>query len=128
DGWEADCLMAVCVCRLMRRQLESRRGAPAIVSRNGVVRLWRVERFEDVSWAPDAPWVLDDGVELDPADPVLEFHIAADRFLELLRGAHWRTVIRQEFLSLVPLLEPRDEIALVGSTILRRQVSEFGAS
>src|SRR5215510_14871941 len=77
-------LIAVCVCRFMRRQLESRRGAPAIVSRNGVVRLWRVERFEDVSWAPSEPWVLDDGVKLDPAHSVLEFHIAADRFLELL--------------------------------------------
>ena len=127
-GSGAGRLIAVCVCRFMRRQLESRRGAPAVISRNGAVRLWRVERFEDVSWAPSEPWVLDDGVKLDPAHSVLEFHIAADRFLELLHGAHWRTVIRQEFHSLVRLLEPRDEIALVGSTILRRQVSEFGAS
>jgi hypothetical protein len=112
----------------MRRQLESTRGAPTFVSRNGVVRLWRIARFQHVSWLPGEPWMLDDGIKLDPNDPVLEFHIAADRFLELLRTAHWRTVIRREFHSLVPLLESRDEIALVGSTILRRQVSEFGAS
>jgi hypothetical protein len=120
--------VAICVCRFMRRQLESTRGAPTFVSRNGVVRLWRIARFQHVSWLPGEPWVLDDGIRLDPNDPVLEFHIAADRFLELLRTAHWRTVIRHEFHSLVPLLESRDEIALVGSTILRRQVSEFGAS
>jgi hypothetical protein len=29
---------------------------------------------------------------------------------------------------LVPLLQARDEIALVGTTILRRQVADFGAS
>jgi hypothetical protein len=121
--------VAICVCRFMRRQLESKRGAPTLLSRNGVVRLWRVERFQHVSWSPDQPWVLDDRIQVDPSDPVLEFHIAADRFLvELLRTAHWRTVIWHEFHSLVPLLESRDEIALVGSTILRRQVSEFGAS
>jgi hypothetical protein len=64
----------------------------------------------------------------DPGDPVLEFHIAGDRFMQLLRTAHWRAVIEQEFHSLVPLLQSRDETALVGSTILRRQVADFGAS
>ncbi|TMJ45918.1 MAG: hypothetical protein E6G84_15205 [Alphaproteobacteria bacterium] len=72
--------------------------------------------------------MLDDGVRLDPGDPVLEFHIAGDRFIELLGAVHWRTVIQQEFQSLVPLLQPRDEKALVGTTILRRQVTDFGAS
>ena len=120
--------LAVGVCRWMSRNLESTRGAPSLESRNGIVRLWRIEKFEDLSWLPEQPWVLDDGVRLDPTDPVLEFHIAGDRFIELLRTAHWRTIIAQEFHSLVPLLQPRDETALVGSTILRRQVIEFGAT
>jgi hypothetical protein len=120
--------LALGVCRLMSRRLERRRGAPTLESRNGVVRLWRFEKFEDVSWLPEQPWGLDDGVRLDSGDPVLEFHIAGDRFIQLLRKAHWRAVIAQEFQSLVPRLQQRDETALVGSTILRRQVTEFGAS
>jgi hypothetical protein len=120
--------LALGVCRFMSRNLEKTRGAPAVESRNGVVKLWRVEKFEDVSWSPQQPWVLDDGVRLDPGDAVLEFHIAGDRFMQLLRTAHWRAVIGQEFHSLVPLLQARDETALVGSTILRRQVTDFGAS
>jgi hypothetical protein len=120
--------LARCVCRFMSRKLERSRGVPTLESRNGVVRLWRVEEFRDVSWSPEEPWMLEDGVRLDPSDPVLEFHIAGEQFIELLRTAHWRKVIRQEFHSLVPLLQPRDEIALVGSTILRRQVTEFGAT
>ncbi len=48
--------------------------------------------------------------------------------MQLLRTAHWRAVIEQEFHSLAPLLQSRDETALVGSTILRRQVTDFGAS
>lgn len=120
--------LALSVCRLMSRNLERTRGAPAVESRNGVVRLWRVEKFEAVSWLPQQRWILNDGVRLDPGDSVLEFHIAGDRFIELLRTAHWRIVVEQEFRSLVPLLQPRDEIALVGSTILRRQVTDFGAT
>lgn len=119
---------ALAVCRFMSRKLERTRGAPTLESRNGVVRLWRVEKFEDVSWLPQQAWALHDGVRLDPGDPVLEFHIAGDRFIELLRTAHWRTVIQREFRSLVPPLQARDEIALVGTTILRRQVTDFGAS
>jgi len=119
--------LALYVCRFMSRELEATRGAPALESRNGVVRLWRVEKFADISWSPQEPWLLSDGVKLDSGDPVLEFHIAGDRFLEL-GPSHWRTVLRQEFQSLVPLLQPRGEIALVGSTILRRQAAEFGAS
>jgi hypothetical protein len=120
--------LALGVCRLMSRRHEATRGAPTLESRNGVVRLWRLERFEDISWLPEQPWVLDDGTKLNPGDPVLEFHIAGDHFIQLLRTAHWRTVIAQEFQSLVPRLQRRDETALVGSTILRRQVTEFGAS
>jgi len=120
--------LALAVCRFMSRKLERTRGAPTLESRNGVVRLWRVEQFEDVSWLPQQPWALNDGVRLEPGDPVLEFHIAGERFIELLRTAHWRSVIQQEFRSLVPLLQARDEIALVGTTILRRQVTDFGAS
>jgi hypothetical protein len=72
--------------------------------------------------------VLDDGARLNPEDPVLEFHIAGERFIELLRMTNWRTAIRQEFCSLAPLLDRRSEVALVGRTILQRQVAEFGAS
>ena len=93
-----------------------------------MVRLWRIEQFRDISWLPDRPWKLHDGVRLQPDDPVLEFHIAGDRFIQLLRNAHWRTVVAQEFQSLAPILQAREEVALVGSTILRRQVSDFGAS
>jgi hypothetical protein len=116
------------VCQQMSRNLERRRGAPAVESRHGVVRLWRIERFRDVSWLPQQPWTLHDGVRLQPDDPVLEFHIAGDRFIRLLHNAQWRTVVAQEFHSMVSALQVRDEVALVGSTILRRQVSDFGAS
>jgi hypothetical protein len=121
-------VLVVAVCRQMSRNLERRRGAPVIESRRGAVRLWRIERFADISWLPDVSWTLQDGIRLAPDDPVLEFHIAGERFMQLLRNAHWRTVVAQEFQSIVPALEARDEVALVGSTILRRQVSDFGAS
>jgi len=120
--------LALAVCRQMSRNLERRRGPPVAGSRHGVVRLWRIEQFRDISWLPDRPWKLHDGVRLQPDDPVLEFHIAGDRFIQLLRNAHWRTVVAQEFQSLAPILQAREEVALVGSTILRRQVSDFGAS
>jgi hypothetical protein len=120
--------LALAVCRFMSRSLERTRGVPTLESRNGVVRLWRIEKFQEISWLPQQPWILNDGARLDPGDPVLEFHIAGDRFIELLRAAHWRIVIQHEFRSLVPLLKARDERALVGTTILRRQVTVFGAS
>jgi len=61
-------------------------------------------------------------------DPVLDVHIVGDKLLAVLSTGHrWRPVIAEEFRSLVPQLECRDEIALVGSTILDRQVAEFGA-
>jgi hypothetical protein len=120
--------LALRVCRLMSRNLEKRRGPPALASPSGVVRLWRIEKFRDVSWSPAQPWALNDGVLLHPDDPVLEFHLAGDRFMELLRTAPWRGVIQQEFHSLAPLLQSRNEVALVGTTILRRQATEFGAS
>jgi hypothetical protein len=112
----------------MNHHLEKTRGLPTLISQNGVVKLWRVDKFAQISCSPAEQWVLDDGARLDPRDPVLEFHIAGERFIELLRRTNWRTAIRQEFRSLAPLLDERSEVALVGSTILRRQVAEFGAS
>jgi len=120
--------LVLAVCRKMSRNLERRRGLPAVESRRGVVRLWRIQQFREISWLPEQLWTLHDAVRLQPDDPVLEFHIAGDRFIELLRNAHWRAVVAQEFQSMVPMLQARDEVALVGSTILRRQVSDFGAS
>ena len=120
--------VALSVCRAMSRHLEIARGTPVLESRNRVVRLWRIEQFREISWSPEMPWRLQDGATLSPDDPVLEFHIAGEPFLELLSTAHWRTAIRGEFHSMVPLLQARKEVALVGSTILRRQVAEFGAT
>ena len=120
--------VALSVCRAMSRHLEIARGTPVVESQNAVVRLWRVDLFGEISWSPERPWLLQDGTILKPQDPVLEFHIAGDRFLELLSTMHWRQAIRCEFESMVPELEVRDEVALVGSTILRRQVKEFGAT
>jgi hypothetical protein len=116
------------VCRYMSSRLERRRGAPTATSALGVVQLWRVARFREVSLLPDEPWPLADGVMLGPDDPVLDLHIVGDKLLALLSdGRRWRPVIAEEFRSLTPLLEHRDEVALVGSTILARQVAEFGA-
>ena len=120
--------IAVNVCRFMSRRAEGTRGAPTIQSQNGAVRLWRIEVFSEISWSPAAPWLLRDGVTVQPSDPVLELHIAGERFMELIQQASWRNVIAREFGSMVPLLLGRDEVALVGSTILRRQVLEFGAT
>ena len=120
--------LALSVCRAMSRRLEITRGTPVIESQNAVVRLWRVEQFAEISWSPEKPWLLQDGTILKPHHPVLELHIAGDRFLELLSIMRWRQAIRCEFQSMVADLETRDEVALVGSTILRRQVKEFGAT
>jgi hypothetical protein len=116
------------VCRYMSWRVERQRGMPIAESAGGVVRLWRIERFREVSLLPDEPWPLLEGVVLHGDDPVLDFHIVGDKlFAELSSGRRWRSVIDEEFRSLTPQIEQRDEVALVGSTILARQVAEFGA-
>jgi hypothetical protein len=116
------------VCRYMSWRVQRQRGAPTAESAGGVVRLWRIERFRDVSLLPDEPWPLLAGVVLRGDDPVLDFHIVGDKLFALLSsGRRWRPLIDEEFRSLTPQLEERDEVALVGSTILARQVAEFGA-
>lgn len=118
----------VAVCRYMSWRVEHERGPPVAESAGGVVRLWRIEHFRDVSLLPDEPWPLSHGVVLRDDDPVLDFHIVGDKLLGLLAGGRrWRDIIRAEFCSLTPQIERRDEVALVGSTILARQVAEFGA-
>jgi hypothetical protein len=116
------------VCRYMSWRVERQRGPPVAESALGVVRLWRIERFREVSLAPDEPWSLADGVALRGDDPVLDLHIVGDKLLaQLSGGRRWRPLIAEEFRSLVPQLEQRNEVALVGTTILDRQVAEFGA-
>ena len=116
------------VCRYMSWRVVRQRGRPAAESALGVVRLWRIERFREVSLTPEDPWPLSQGVVLRGDDPVLDFHIVGDKLFALLStGRRWRTLIAEEFRSLVPQLEHRHEVALVGSTILARQVAEFGA-
>ena len=118
----------VAVCRYMSWRVEHQRGPPAAESVGGVVRLWHIEHFRDVSLMPEEPWPLSDAVLLRGDDPVLDFHIIGDKLFALLSGGRrWREIMREEFHSLAPQLERRDEIALVGSTILARQVAEFGA-
>src|SRR5438034_10011836 len=65
--------LALGVCRFMSRKLERTRGAPALESRIGVVRLWRIEKSEDVPWLPKQRWALDDGVRLARGDPCRDF-------------------------------------------------------
>jgi YkoP-like protein len=118
----------VAMCRYMSRRVERRRGPPTAESAHGVVRLWHIEHFREVSLLPDEPWPLSGGVVLRSEDPVLDFHIVGDKLLaQLADGRRWREIIREEFRSLAPQIEQRDESALVGSTILARQVAEFGA-
>lgn len=114
---------------VMSWDLERRRGPPALESRHAIVRLWHIDAFQSVSRICGVPWRLSDGVALHANDPVLEMHIAADMLVPLLsKGIAWRVVIEEEFRSLSPELEERPEVALVGVTILRRQVLEFGAT
>ncbi|HEY7243419.1 MAG TPA: hypothetical protein VH678_05995 [Xanthobacteraceae bacterium] len=116
------------VCTLMVRKLERRNGPAILVSRRQVVRLWRLDSFAAFA-SEESPWLLDDGTIVRPDDPVLEMHIAGDRLLAiLLAGERWQDVLQQEFASLAPALQRRDEVALVGRTILRNQVARFGAS
>jgi hypothetical protein len=118
----------VAMCRYMSWRVEHQRGPPTAESAGGVVRLWRIEHFREVSLLPDEPWPLSDGVVLRGHDPVLDFHIVGDRLLaQLAGGRRWREILREEFRSLTLQIERRDEVALVGSTILARQVVEFGA-
>jgi YkoP domain len=116
------------VCRFMSWRLKWRRGAPVAASARDVVRLWRIAHFRDVSFVPEEPWRLSESVVLHAGDPVLDFHIVGDKLLEQLSAdRRWRAVIAEEFRSLTPQLENREEIALVGTTILACQVAEFGA-
>jgi hypothetical protein len=118
----------VAVCRYMSGRVERQRGPPTAESAGGVVRLWRIEHFREISLLPDEPWPLADSVMLRADDPVLDFHIVGEKLLARLSGGRrWPDIIREEFRSLAPQLERRDEVALVGSTILARQVAEFGA-
>jgi hypothetical protein len=117
------------VCDVMVRRLEASRGAPLLESRLGIVRLWRVERFRNVAIGEAQPWTLDDGTIVEPDDLVLEMHIHGGRLCAALEGGRaWREVIAEEFGSLTPLLGEHDEKAIVGTTILRRQVISFGAT
>jgi hypothetical protein len=117
------------VCAAMRRRLERLRGAAAVESREAIFGLWHIEAWRQVSRAPQSTWRLRDGTMLAADDPVLELHIATDMLVHVLgKGTPWRVVVEREFRSLVPALRDRHEIALVGSTILRRQVLEFGAA
>jgi hypothetical protein len=117
------------LCAIMTWNLERRRGRPDLESRHAIVRLWHVDAYQSVSRIHGPPWQLRDGVALHANDPVLEMHIAADMLIALLsNGTPWRVVIEEEFRSLGPVLQARPEVALVGDTILRTQVLEFGAS
>ena len=116
------------MCRYMSRRVEHQRGPPAAESAGGVVRLWHIDHFREVTLSPDESWPLADSVLLRADDPVLDFHIMGDKLLaRLASGGRWREIIREEFRSLAPQLAGRQEVALVGSTILARQVTEFGA-
>lgn len=117
------------LCAIMTWNLERRRGRPDLESLHAIVRLWHVDAYQSVSRIRGPAWQLRDGVALDSNDAVLEMHIAADMLIALLsNGTPWRVVIEEEFRSLCPVLQGRPEVALVGDTILRRQVLEFGAS
>jgi hypothetical protein len=116
------------VCRYMSWRVEWQRGRPTAESALGVVRLWRIEHFRDVSLSPEEPWPLLQEVVLRGDAPVLDCHIVGDKLLALLSsGRRWRPLMAEEFRSLVPQLEGREEVAVVGTTILARQVAEFGA-
>jgi hypothetical protein len=117
------------LCAIMTWNLQRRRGRPDLESRHAIVRLWHVDAYQSVSRIRGPAWQLRDGVELDSNDAVLEMHIAADMLIALWsNGTPWRVVIEEEFRSLCPVLQGRTEVALVGDTILRKQVLEFGAS
>jgi len=60
-AWSAGRFIALTVCRLMNHNLEKTRGLPTLISQNGVVKLWRIERFAEISCSPAEQWVLDDG-------------------------------------------------------------------
>ncbi len=116
------------VCVLMIARVERRRGPATLESARGVIRLWHIDRFEQISLVRQT-WILDDGTEVAKRDPVLDFHIVGTRLMPLLiAGTPWRSLMEEEFRSLVPALERRDEVALVGHTILWRQAAAFGAS
>ena len=117
------------VCAHMADAVERRRGPPLIESTDGSVRLWRLEAYREAALAPSTGWTLDDGTRLDPDSPVLELHIRGDRLVTYVaRGEPWWQFVTREFESIVPFLHHRPEIAIVGSTILRKQVIRFGAS
>ena len=114
---------------MMSWDLERRKGPPALQSRHAIIRLWQVDRYQSVSRIHEPTWRLSDGVALHADDPVLEMHIAVEVLIPLLsNGRPWRAIVEDEFRSLCPALEERSEVALVGDTILRMQVLEFGAS
>jgi hypothetical protein len=86
------------VCRYMSWRVERQRGPPAADSARGVVRLWRIEQFRQMSLVPDEPWPRADGVVLRADDPVLDFHIAGDKLLaQLSAGRRWRTTSMRNF-------------------------------
>lgn len=128
-GFRACRAVVARMCTLMSCILELRRGPPALESRRAIIRLWHVDTYQSVSRIHGSAWRLGDGVVLHANDPVLEMHIAADVLIPLLSsGTPWRVLIEEEFRSLSPVLRERPEVALVGDTILRSQVVEFGAS
>lgn len=117
------------LCAVMAHRFERRRGLPQLEGRRRIVRLWRVDAYRSVSLNCHSRWRLGDGTLLAPGDPVLELHVSGADLIEVLQHeASWKTVLADEFSSLVPELERREEIAIVGSTILQRQAAAFGAS
>jgi hypothetical protein len=121
--------MVRAVCGYMARHLVLARGAPTLESARGIVRLWRIDRLEEISSGLSQPWRLEDGTVLKPCDPVLDFHIvAAPLYQHINQGEPWKQVLEEEFRSLAAQLAQRDEAAVYGTTILWRQVAAFGAS
>jgi hypothetical protein len=109
--------------------VERDRGPPLVESPEGAMRFWRIDRYREVALSKDVGWTLDDGTPLMPDDPVLEMHIRGERLIGYLaRREPWWDFVAREFSAVVPELRERPEVAIVGSTILRKQVVRFGAS
>lgn len=110
----------VFVCRFMARREVRRYGTPDCTSAHNVIRLWRHVYDRE-------RWDLSDGTALLCGDPVFEMHIGGEWLVEQVAlGVPWREVIQRELASLAPKLARECDAAIVGRTLMHKQVLEFG--
>jgi len=126
------------VCRLADTifHYDLKRGAPVLVSANGILLLRPISAYGDLPYVSHESWCTGD-TTITNDTPVLEIHIVNKALARVMyAGGNWQKLFEEAFYSLATQLSARTtnrnaagqpmETALVATTILRREAEFFG--